>query len=509
MKGKLIVSLLLCLLAAAVFAETDQERTHGSEEQLLREALAGLAAGSFREGEAARAVDGPELARLAEKVRKRRLRASGLPPASGLVLVMIDTLRADHLGGYGHHLRTSPFLDRLASRGIQLEYCFSSSPWTRPSMASVLTGTFSGRHRVFREKWDKLPQEALQLSEILQACGFTTLGVNANPILGAWFGFDQGFDRYLDSDFLWKWMKGTLGDRGSGQRAPWDAEQVNRQAETLVATLSGERPFFLQAVYLDVHTPRKPPGEYQRQFSGPRYLALYDASILYVDRFIQRLQASLRQAGRGDVWFVVFADHGEGLNSDNILVSNRGHGYDLYDSLIRVPVLLYHPGLYGRLYGRRLSAHVSSVDLAPTLLHLLGLPHDLPCFEGQSLVPRLLAADHATEEPIFSETQWRGVSRCAVRLGGWKLILHERLRRGCSHPSIKPGGVELYRVDGRAGEGDPAREDSAGNAKQVRRLRQILDTWRQVNRPGQKGPEEEEAPDRRTREALKALGYLE
>ena len=509
MKARLIIPLLLCLLAATALAETDPARTHTGEEQLLREALSGLTTVSSAKGEAARAPAGPELARLAEKVRQRRLQASGLPPASGLVLVMIDTLRADHLGGYGHHLRTSPFLDRLAARGIQLEYCFSSSPWTRPSMASVLTGTFSGRHRVFREKWDKLPEGALQLSEILRACGFTTIGVNANPILGAWFGFDQGFDRYLDSGFLWKWMKGTVGSEGSGQRSPWDAEQVNRHAESLVASMSGEGPFFLQVVYLDVHTPRKPPGEYQRQFSGPRYLALYDASILYVDRFIQRLQASLQKAGRGDVWFVVFADHGEGLNSDNLLASNRGHGYDLYDSLIRVPVLLYHPGLDGRLRGRRLSSQVSSVDLAPTLLHLLGLPHDLPTFEGQSLVPRFIAGDPGAEEPIFSETLWRGVSRCAVRLGGWKLILHEKLRQGCAHTSIKPGGVEFYHVDGAAGEGDPSREASAGNAERVRRLRQALDTWRRVNRPGQKGPEEEAAPDHRTREALEALGYLE
>ncbi len=430
-----------------------------------------------------------------------------LPPSSGLVLVMIDTLRADHLGGYGHPRRTSPALDRLAAEGVQLVNCFSASPWTRPSMATVLTGTWSGRHRVFREKWDKLPAEALQLSEILKARGYTTFGVNANPILGAWFGFDQGFDRYLDSDFLWKWMKGTI--KGGGDRAPWDAREVNRHAEAMVAALAGKKkPFFLQLVYLDVHTPRRPPEEYRKLFEGPRYLTHYDASILYVDRFIQRLQASLSRAGLDDVWLVVISDHGEGLNSDNDLASNRGHGFDLYDSLIHVPVLIHHPQLEGRLRGLRFDPHVRTVDLAPTLLQLLGQPHQLPSFQGQSLVPRLLAGGGGSEVPVFSETLWRGVSRCAIRTGGWKLILHEQLRRGHALPSIRPGSVELYRVDGSNGEGNPAGNLTVRYGKRARELRKRLEAWRRSNRPG-KEEKEEATPDSRTREALEALGYLQ
>jgi len=468
---------------------------------LLATVLSGMVVARGNDGRA------PDPAGEERRLRQERLVRQGLPPASGLVLVMIDTLRADRLGGYGHSRCTSPFLDRLARRGVQLENCISTSPWTRPSMASVLTGTYSGRHRVFREKWDPLPTKTLQLSEILRANGFTTIGVNANPILSAWFGFDQGFDRYLDSGFLWGWMKGKVKPGPGGGTSPWDARAVNRQAEALVASLP-DGPFFLQLVYLDIHVPRRPPSVYQRLFDGPRYLTLYDASILYVDLYLQRLQAALARAGRKNVWFVVFADHGEGLNRDNDLISNRGHGFDLYDSLTRVPVILHHSEADGRLRGRRLVGQVSSVDLAPTMLQLLGLPHDLPSFQGRSLVTDLLSGESGAEKPMFSETLWRGVSRCAVRLGGWRLILHERLKRGHAHPHIKPGGVELYRLVGNRQEGDPTGELSAARKQQVVRLRQLLEAWRAENRPG-RPPEDAAEPDKRTREALEALGYLQ
>jgi len=503
----LAIFLLAFIALAAPPARGDTSPPATPEQQLLQ-ALAGLShppAAAAAEGGKTLAAD--ELARLAHRVRRRNIAASGLPPSSGLVLVMIDTLRADRLGVYGHALCTSPFLDRLADDGLMLERCFSPSPWTRPSMATVLTGTYSGRHRVFREKWDKLPPETIQLSEILGACGFTTLAVNANPILGSWFGFDEGFDRYIDSDFLWKWMKGKVAPGKGAPKAPWNAGEVNAHAEALVSSLP-EGPFFLQLVYLDVHPPRLPPAEYRATFTGPRYLSLYDASILYLDRFLQRLRAALRKAGRGDAWIVVFADHGEGLNTDNHLASNRGHGFDLYDSLIRVPVIVHHPGLAPGLRGRRVAGHASTVDLAPTLLELLGLPHRLPAFQGRSLVPRLLGGPAPAPGPFYAETQWRGVSRCALRLGDWKMVLHEQLKNGYSFPDIEPGDVELYRLDQGDGEGDPTRNLASANREQVLRMRELLDAWRQENRPGGKA-KKQAAPDEQTRERLKALGYLQ
>ena len=167
---------------------------------------------------------------------------SGRPPLPqkrrNLVLVLIDTLRRDHLPSYGYPRPTAPFLARLAAQG-SIADGVSPTSWTKPAVATVLTGLHPLRHQTFGNL-DVLPEEALTLAEMLKAHGYQTLGVTANGFVGSHYGFSQGFDLYF-----------TLPEQGLGRFEP--ASSVNRIVETRLPPL--RPPFFLYVHYLDPHAP--------------------------------------------------------------------------------------------------------------------------------------------------------------------------------------------------------------------------------------------------------------
>lgn len=336
-------------------------------------------------------------------------------PRLNLLLLAIDTLRADHLGCYGYGRPVSPNIDALARDGLRFERALSASPWTLPSFATMLTGRYPTRHGAgltgpVRNLAASMPQavtaDAPTLAETLQSSGWRTCGIASNPYL--LFGIERGFQRFT--------CKFLSADRVGALTRQWLARQR-----------SGE-PFFLFVHFNDPHEPTDPPREMLRAVgAGSAWrdphreslerwggrpgdatylgqqesaaaagdlvrtkLALYDASILQVDLEIGLIVRQLERQGLLDrTLIVVVSDHGEEFLEhaaegraaalDPRGVWGIGHGHSLFDELVRVPLILHGPGLDGLGFGAQSAGSAKVIpqqfpltELMPTLLGWLG-----------------------------------------------------------------------------------------------------------------------------------------
>ena len=394
------------------------------------------------------------------------------PPApragTNVVLIVIDTLRADHLGCYGYSRPTSPFIDGLAAQGALFEQVVANSPWTRPSMASMLTGTYPRTTGVAKRRWDALPEDLSTLAELFQAADYATYGLTANPNLNTVFGFNQGFDRYGDCAELWPWMDplATPSTTPAGGRdLREDADQLTDRASSVLALHADEasgKPFYLQLLYIDPHSPYGPPGRFVHPLNdNPQGNSDgYDAEIAFVDQEVGRLVDHIRGL-YPDTLFVLTSDHGEGLEDHPGLPESKAHGYNLYDSTLLVPLIFVHPQLVrpGRFGGQ-----VQLLDLLPTLADMMAL-EPVGGLAGQSLAPILRGETPPPLPPyVFSETQYRQVNKLSARQAGFKLIVnrdHQAYVAG-QRPIVDAPGTkesvrqaiqlcgprELYRVPG-------------------------------------------------------------
>lgn len=302
--------------------------------------------------------------------------ASGAPD---VVLITIDTLRADHVGGYGARDVATPTLDALIAGGLRFDHAYATAPLTLPSHASMLTGLYPPRHGVRHNGVFRLGQEAETLAEAFQRAGFETGAVVGSFVLSAQFGLHQGFDHY-DDQF------GEKRSAGSGFQER-TATQVTDQALAWLATV--ERPFFLWVHYYDPHADYQPPEPWAERFAG----RLYDGEIAYVDSQVARLLEALEARGRFDRTVVaVTSDHGEALGEHG----ESTHGYFLYDSVLHVPLILRGPGVPA---GETRAELVSNAALAPTLAQLAGLPG----FEDVD-VASLLAIPRGEQPLPYAET---------------------------------------------------------------------------------------------------------
>ncbi len=325
-------------------------------------------------------------------------RASG-QARPDILLVSIDTLRADHVSFAGHTRPTTPHLDQWAARSVVFEQAFSSSSWTPPSVASYLTGLLPIRHGMHGGP-TRVADDVTTLAEMLAAEGYETRAVVQNAWFDEVFGFAQGFESYKSYDFI-----------GS----PLCHESVEADVREWVAR-DRDRPFFLWLHYFAPHCPYVPRPPWIDSFSpdgGPRHfeqvdfdqmvsfkhrqlppgaltrmLALYDSEIRFVDEHVGGLLDGLEREGHLEQAItVVLSDHGEEFKDHGSL----GHYATLHDELVRVPFLLHLPG---QSEGHRHADPVSTLDLVPTLRALVGLP-PLP-LDGLGLLHR------AEEGPLLS-----------------------------------------------------------------------------------------------------------
>ncbi len=365
-------------------------------------------------------------------------RVEQTPP--NLLLIVIDTLRADHVGAYGYRLPTTPALDRLASGGIVFEQAVAQAPWTRPSMATVMTGLYPPTHGVTckhfdvpQEQCDVLPAGVTTIAEALSARDYETAGIVANIQVDAAFGFAQGFDSYTNvfddlaaSDPRWrehwhefKWVNETT-------------PEVTNRAIAWLRSRKSERPFFLYLHYLDPHEPYRPPPPYDRMFDRASYvspyrevladLPLYDGEVRYVDENVKRVLDRLRGEGAFEnTVIVVTADHGEAFGEHGAL--DRRHGLTLYENQLLVPLIMRIPGR--GTGGIRVAEQVRLLDLAPTLLDLLGVSAAAD-MQGRSLVPLI---DGRRTVPPAGLAGWGYEPLLAYRSPPWKLIRNTRTMR--------------------------------------------------------------------------------
>ena len=438
--------------------------------------------------------------------------------APNVLVIVVDTLRADHLPGYGYARGSTPALERFAQDSVRFDQAFANASWTRPSFASILTGRYASSHGVMA-KPDGLPDALTTLPEALSAGGYATAGFVTNFNVAPYFNFQQGFDEYtfLEPEFVLgaddsaaklllmqfvrqriETMRAARGTVEPGT-AYQDAETVNRNLNGWLDR-APSRPWFLFAAYMDPHDPY-----FEHPYTGQGYARaahqspdpseapvltrLYDGEITYWDQQFGRLMDDLRRRGLyDDMMIVVTSDHGEELADHG----GFWHGTTLYDEQIRVPLFVKLPG--NARAGTVVRHWVQSVDLMPSILRQVGLR-----------VPEGVQGGDLNEgtSRVFAEEDHEGNVLHALRelrdLREVKLITANAGNpRGLAQ-------VELYRVDD-----DPGEQDDRAEAEraEVQSLMPLLEEARRRAGEGAVTGGEVEMNDA-TRRQLCQLGYID
>lgn len=439
---------------------------------------------------------------------------------SSVVMVVVDTLRADRFGARRDGESLTPFLDALAESSTVFHNAYSTSPWTSPAVASLFTSRYPSQHGV-HDFGSVLPGDEETLAEILAARGVEAGGFSSNPLVGRSRGFEQGFGffRAVGAD--------AGGPAARTERAIDAARRAIRWVDDRATPTA--QPFFLYLHVMDPHSPYAPDRHARARVfgDGPQpdpdavneamrhhlteeipeptrraVVGLYDAEVSSTDAALEHFFSALTERGRlDDAVVVVTADHGEELWDHGMF----GHHHSLHAEVLRVPLLVRLPGQSAR---RDVREAVSLLDVAPTLLELLGL--DVPAhFEGRSLAPCLEGAPDT----------------CGAvdRIVAGELLLPPKLRRTPHERTVVVGDkqlirdfdgvehvVDLARADA-ADEGDEA--DASGIAPEESRvLRDHIDRLiARVTDPDapRQGARERVELDEAARDELRALGYLE
>ncbi|HVY38244.1 MAG TPA: sulfatase, partial [Polyangia bacterium] len=327
-----------------------------------------------------------------------------VPADLNLLLVTIDTLRADHLGCYGYGRPTSPAIDGLAAAGALFENGWAHAPSTRYSMPAIATGRWPSAI-TWDESiwWPRMGRDMRTTAEALHDDGYFTAGMFSFNYfaIGDRRGFERGMDLYRsDRAVLHVPVNGPMESRGSSSR---------EMTDDAIAFVDAHRDhkFFLWLHYYDPHLSYEPHAEVP-SFGSAR-VDLYDGEIRYTDLHFGRLLEHLRQTGLWDRTVIVLTgDHGEGFGEHGV----TEHGFDLYTAQTKVPFIVRVPGLPPR----RVTAPASHVDIAPTLVNLARGPAE-PSFIGRSLIPDLAgppAADSDTRAVFQEVTSERGKKRAFV-----------------------------------------------------------------------------------------------
>jgi choline-sulfatase len=333
-----------------------------------------------------------------------------------VLLITIDTLRADRLGCYGSTTVETPNLDRIARDGALMTHVSSHVPLTRPSHVTIFTGLYPAQHNVRDNVSPSLADGIPTLAEQFQAAGFDTAGFVSSVVLSSQSGLARGFQTYSqkfadeeenDARFLNTIQR--RGDIATGEAVNWiAAHRANR--------------FFVWLHLYDPHDPYEPPEPYASRYAERPY----DGEVAWSDELVGRVDRALADSGiRDDTLVVVTSDHGEGLGEHRESV----HGYFVYETTLHVPLVARGPGVKP---GARIDATTRLIDLAPTLLAASGIPAPAePKRPGRSLMRAWRGEEALGDEPAFAESLtplihygWSDLR--SVRDGRWKYILAPR-----------------------------------------------------------------------------------
>jgi arylsulfatase A-like enzyme len=353
------------------------------------------------------------------------------PQPAPVILVSIDTLRADHLSAYGYTRVHTPHIDSFASGGTLFTQAEAQVPLTLPSHTSLFTSTYPFQNRV-EENGERVPAGVMTLASVLQSRGYKTAAFIGSDFLDPRYGLDQGFDEY-DSPFG---LETTRVNNPLAASLRRDGALVVRAARQWLDAHRGQ-PVFVFVHLFDLHVPYALPAEVARR----QGISRYDAQLQYVDRVMGSFQQELRQSGWWEKSLVVLlGDHGEGLGDHQ----ETDHGYYIYDSTLHVPLIVHWPG---KDRNSKLeigdSTRVSSfefpvssfhkpvglIDVAPTILDYLSVPAPAS-FQGTSQLSQLgavKAGEGATPRAVYSESLYahdafRWAPLRSLRVGKYKYI---------------------------------------------------------------------------------------
>lgn len=448
--------------------------------------------------------------------------ASSGPTKPNVVLVVLDTHRADILSSYGNSVPTTPHFDALAHQGVRFESAFTTDFWTLPAHASLFTGQYPSRHGATSET-NVLSSQAETLAEVLRGAGYRTAAFVSNPWVSAERGFDQGFETFEET---WKPRPGVRFEDEGG---------IQLSREWLAARVERGEPFlaFLNLNY--AHMPYTPdPLALHRLHPGPRsvarrshlrtipsmwlYLAgaeplaepdfeilreLYEAEVAVTDGRLGELIANLRELGILDETLVVVtSDHGENLGDHRRI----DHMLSFYDTTIRVPLIFRYPPRIPA--GQVNDELVSLIDVAATILDVCGLPADALSGSGRSL----LDADRAPRQFVVAEND-RPVNGIQLLKGAFPdfdttpIDSRVRMLRTARYKLVwrTVGPSEFYDLEADPGE---LHDLGAAPSEAQAALERMLEEWQRRNE-GDPASTRFESEDAASLERLRALGYLE
>ena len=455
------------------------------------------------------------------------------PP--NILLVTIDTLRADHLSAYGYKRNTSPNIDQLAAEGVLFEHPIAQWPKTGPSFASLLSATYPKDNNIIRRVGRPVPSSMRLLAEELRDLGYQTHAVVSNGALASELRYNQGFDTY---DEVWK-LGGDLERNNHGAI-------VNERAQLAIDKIANnDAPYFFWVHYIDPHFPYTPPGEFRDRFQNDEhfdpnsreikvredrkrsqmyaigtdmvldnrrdlafYVARYDAEIAYVDHQFGLFLNVMKDRGlMNDTVTVLTSDHGESLGEHEYYFS---HGRFGYQATLRVPLIVHAPN---RFAPRVDSAPAELIHLTPTFLELAGLPlENGRWMQGRSLLSRLKGEGGGRWQFGFAEAgyamdrNWQRI----VRGERFKLIYAAdwKDQRQITGERYQP--LALFDL-----EKDPQETVNvmSEHPEELERLQRALGSWWEappfnVERDTATGDDDGEMSDV-TRRQLEALGYLQ
>jgi choline-sulfatase len=396
-------------------------------------------------------------------------------PSINVVLITLDTVRADHLHCYGNNHVKTPVIDGLARSGALFEKAVTQTPLTEPSHASIFTGTNPNIHQV-RDNGFALKPSSITLATILRRHGWNTAGFVSTTDLQREFGFNQGFNTYDDQ--IWE-------DSGANTNLPAASRPANITVDHAIQWLNtqSDKPFFVWLHLYDAHEPYSPPPQFRDQYPNN----LYDAEIAFEDQQLGRFLESVRQKSPFRKTIVVLlSDHGESLGEHG----EYSHGVFLYDSTVRIAWIISGLGVPA---GVRIRQQAREIDVLPTILDLLGI-HPSSAIQGTSMVPaffgKKVPSDYSYQETLYPKIDMGWSQLFGIHTAHWMYVRAPR--------------PELYNLDHDPGE----RNNVIKTHPKI--FRELEAQLKKVQLLGNGTPEQSalDGLDSQTMERLKSLGYI-
>jgi len=441
-------------------------------------------------------------------------------PRPDIAIVVLDTVRRDRLSTYGYARRTSPQLDRIARTARVFDNAYATSSWTTPSHASLFTGWYPVRHGATQENW-QLSQEVTALAEILSQDGYQTAGVAGNVMITAERGFAQGFEIWHES---WRGAKNHLRDAITLE---WITDFLARRDDP--------RPLFLFVNLIGAHTPydscgqscgafgARLDGQLVNHFWKDYYLGqrafdraqlerlnrLYDAEVREVDANLARILRSFdAHTDATQSLVAITSDHGENIGDHG----HVNHVFSLYESTVQIPLVIRYPRAFAA--GTRDARPVQLVDLFPSVLAAAGISPLTHPSHGRNLLaddttPRAIFTEYYRPEQALEQLVAKGGARDPQRINRYLRRLRSLSRGGWKLVWGSDGRHELYHLAEDQAELHDRIDDPQTNEIRDALLEELTSLVDELGR-GERFARDEESPlDEKTREELRALGYLE